>query len=135
MPTTWKFYADAGGTTEVTTLLSQQAQGGAPADRKVYFMSLASLKTLQAASAPGADPITVTPEDTNTEGGMPASAVKLALSAAGLDSAVGGAPLTIGTTLNSGTAGAREIHVRIDFNPTVAVYSDVRLTTNAVQEA
>lgn len=135
MSTTFAFYADAGLTT-LATGGAAIASIGSTADRVLRFGSPATDKTLQAASNPGTDPITITPTDGAPGSGIEASAIRLALSAAGLDSATPGAALNIGTTLNSGTAGAVTVYVRTARGSLgIGNYADLSLVTNAVVEA
>lgn len=135
MSTTWNFYADAGLTTLVTGGATV-ASGSSPTDRIVYFGSPDTGKTLQAASAPGTDPIIIGVTDANAGTGAPSTAIKLALSFGGLASATPGATLAVGTTLNSGPAGAILIYVRTTQGAlTVGTYTDLSLETNAVVEA
>lgn len=135
MPTTWGFYSDPGLTTPVSngaTLID----GAGPADRVIYFGSAAAGKTLQAASLPGTDPITVSPADSTAGSGAAVENIKLALTAGGLDAAVAGAALTVGTTLSSGVGGAIPIYVRtLQGTLDVGIYDDISLTTNGLVEA
>jgi hypothetical protein len=137
MAVTWKIYADAGLTTELTTLsLQNTTLGGSYADAVVYFGSVASGKTLQASSAPGTDPVQITVVDSTGGSGLAASAVKLALSAGGLAGATGGAALTVGTTLSSGVANAIPVYVRVASGiATPGTYTDVSLRSTLVIEA
>lgn len=61
---------------------------------------------LEADSDPGIDPIAVSIVDSAPGGGVEASHIKLALSEAGLASAVAGNPVNLGSSINSGAAGA-----------------------------
>lgn len=135
MSTTWNFYADA-GLTALAVGGAAIASVGSTQDRVLRFGSPATDKTLQAASNPGTDPVTITPADAAPGSGIEASAIQLALSAAGLDSATPGAPVVVGTTLNSGAAGAVLIYVRTARGALgVGNYADISLVTNAVIEA
>ena len=108
--------------------------GAGPTDRIVYFGPPAAGKTLQAASAPGTDPVQISVEDVAAGAGIAATAIKLALTAGGLDSAVAGAPLSIGTSIASGSSVA--IFVRTTQGVLgVGLYEDLSLTSNAVVEA
>jgi hypothetical protein len=137
MAVTWQFYADAGLTVPLTTLSAQQSSAGGAVDLLIYFGSTASGKSLQASSSPGVDPIQITPTDADGAGtNLAATAIKLALSAGGLTSATGGAALTVGTTLTSGTAGAVPVYVRLDSGTsTLGTYTDLSLDTNALIES
>jgi hypothetical protein len=137
MAVTWQFYSDAGLTVPLTTLSAQQSSAGGAVDSLIYFGSAASGKSLQASSSPGVDPIQITPTDADGGGvNLAATAVKLALSAGGLTSATGGAALTVGTTLTSGTGGAVPVYVRLDSGTsTLGTYTDLSLDTNALIES
>lgn len=129
------FFSDAGLTVPLVGGATL-TDGMAPTDRKIYLGSPSSGVTLQAASAPGSDPVTVAPADAAPGEGIEAVAIALALSAVGLDSAVAGAALIVGTTLSGGAAGAVEIYVRTSQGSlVVGSYSGLSLTTNAVVEA
>ena len=133
MSLTFAFWADAGMTVPNAAGATVTA-GAGPTDRIVYFGSPASGKVLQAASAPGTDPVQVSIADANAGTGIAATALKLALTAGGLNTAVAGEPLSIGTTINSGASLA--VYVRTTQGALgVGVYEDLSLTTNAVVEA
>lgn len=133
MSLTFAFWADA-GMSVANAAGATVVDGAGPTDRIVYFGSPASGKTLQAASDPGVDPVQISVEDASPGTGIAATAIKLALSAGGLDTAVAGDPLTIGTTINSGASIA--IYVRTTQGALgVGLYEDLSLTTNAVVEA
>lgn len=131
-----KFYADAGLTSELTGLSFTRADDGSSAadSRVVYLGSTASGKTFTAQD--GTSPVKVQIVDSNTGAGVPASAVKLALSSGGLDSATGGAELSVAASVQSGTANAKAIHIRVETGAlAIGNYSDLSLTTNALAEA
>ena len=135
MSLTFAFWADAGMTVPNASGATV-TDGAGPTDRIVYFGSPASGKTLQAASAPGTDPVQISIADANANAGsgIAVTALKLALTAGGLDTAVAGDPLSIGTTISSGASLA--IYVRTTQGALgVGVYEDLSLTTNAVVEA
>lgn len=132
-----QFYSDAGLTTPATGIfVTQAADGAAPAeDRVVYLGSTASGKKFRANSDPGVDPIIVSVADAASGSGVQATHVKLATTAGGLDTALGGQALALGTQLLSGVANAQAVHVRID-TPALAVgvYNDISLTLNTLVE-
>lgn len=131
--TTYKFFSDAGMTAELTSLPITVSTLGGSVDGVIYFGSPVAGKTLQAASAPGVDPVTVVAADADTGAGLAASTIKLALSAGGLATAVGGAPLTLGTTIASGAAIA--VFWRFTTGASAAgVHTDLSLTTNMLVE-
>ncbi len=126
---TWKLYADAGLTVDLTAGwdVAQPLAGGA-VDVQAWFGSTAAGLTLQAASAPGFDPITLAPVDAASGSGIETSMVRLATSAGGLDSATPGAPLTIGVTLSSGVENAVPVWLRVDAGALAAgLYADMSL--------
>lgn len=131
---TWKFYADAGMTAQLASLPLQLPDTGGSVEAIIYFGSPSSGKTLQAASGPGTDPITITPADSAGGSGLAASSVQLALSYAGLAAATPGAGVAVGSTLASGAAVA--VFARLTLGATaVGSYADLSLETNAVIEA
>ena len=133
MSLTFAFWADAGMTVP-NTAGATLVDGGSPTDRILYFGSPVAGKTLQAASAPGTDPVQVEVNDTNGASGAPASAVRLALTAGGLDTATPGAALSLGTSITSGTAIA--VFVRTTQGAlAVGSYADLQLRTVAVVES
>lgn len=135
MSTTFGFYADAGLTVPLTTGGVTQVIGGGAVDRLIYFGSATAGKQLQAVSDPGVDPVQVTIFDANVASGIESSAIKLALSSGGLDTAVAGDPITLGTTLQSGSANAVALYVRTDSGiSSTGTYSDLALQVNDVVE-
>ena len=88
------------------------------------------------ADDPYVNEFTITPNDTQPAAEAGIEWVKLALTEAGLDSAVAGAPLTItsGGTLTSGAAGAKQIWIRmqpVGTPPWPEVdYDDIELVAN-----
>lgn len=135
MSVSWQFFVDPGLAVPLAELSAAVVAGG-HTDARVHFGSLAPTRRLQAASDPGVDQITVSVEDAATGTGMPATSVKLALTQAGLDAAVGGAALAIGAARLSGVDGALAIWVRVDAGATaLGEYTDLRLVTNNVIEA
>ncbi len=105
------WYADAGLTVPLTRGDFARGSSAAPVDRLVYFGSPASGKQLQNAGDPGVDPLLVTIVG---GGDVPASDVYLALTAPGLNTATGGAALSIGATILSGPSNAVAVFARID---------------------
>lgn len=130
----FSFYTDAALTTELQSavVFVQDVADPQPQDRVIWLGSPDSAKTLFDAADPGGAAITVSVHDAALSGGMPASAVKLAASAFGLDSAVAGAPLALGVSIAGGVAGAREIHIRVDWAASTGVFTDVSLLTSEV---
>lgn len=114
MSTTWKWYSDAGLTVPLTRADFVRTSNAVAVERRLYFGSTAVGKKLQAASDPGGDQLQLAVADATTGEGVEASDIALALSSGGLATATPGAPVSIGTTLYSGVAGAIEVFVSID---------------------
>lgn len=126
----FRFYADKALTTpvnrlSVVTLLS--AGDPEPVSAVVYFGSQDATAELFAASA-GDITISVA-----AGGDIPASAVRLALSEAGLASAAGGAALNIGFPVAGGAGGALAVWVAVDVDGAVGRYT-ISLQTSEVVE-
>lgn len=136
------FYSDAALTTQLQTgtplAVSQNLTTGAdPVDSIIYFGSPTTAGTVEAVDAadPGVNDITLSVADAASGSGQPATAVRLALSAGGLDTATPGAALAIGASVLSGAVNAVAIHVRIDDQTdTVGVYTDLSLTCSEITE-
>lgn len=131
-----KFYSDAGLTTEITSLAyTRNTDGSAAADdRVIYVGSVASGKTFTATDA--VSDVMLQVVDSNSGTGVPASAVKLALTSGGLSTAVGGDPLSLGASVLSGSANSVPVHVRL-LTGVLAIgnYVDIKLQTNGLTEA
>ena len=104
-------------------------------DVQIWFGSATASRKARASSNPGVDQIAVTIADSATGSGEPASAVKLATSQGGLDSATAGASLNIGTQVLSGSGNAVSFWVRID-DATLATgaYTDLSLSASIVED-
>lgn len=108
----------------------------APVDKQIWFGSTNSAIKTQANSNPGTDSITVAPADAAAGSGQPTTAVKLALSQAGLASATAGASLALGTAVSGGVANAIAFWVRLDDQTAVlGAYTDLSLTTNILLDS
>lgn len=111
-------YLDASLTTPATVPLAfqQDDQGDTPAHQRQFFIGSTDETgtVFEAASDPGVDQITLSITDAASGSGQPASSIKLALTQVGLASATGGAALNLGTSIESGIAGAVEIWVQWD---------------------
>ncbi|TVO53862.1 hypothetical protein [Denitromonas halophila] len=115
MSTTFDIYANAGLTTALTAGIPfAQVASGSATDVLVYFGSQTPGKTLQAASSPGFDQITLTPDDVSSGSGVETSMIRLASTALGLDSATPGAAINLGVTLTSGDTNAIPVWIRVD---------------------
>lgn len=132
---TWAFFADSGLTVPATGGAAV-ASNGTSTDRLIWFGSPVAGKTLQAATSPGAANVQILVTDSAPGSGVEASAIRLALSSAGLSSATPGAALSVGTTLSSGPAGAVPVYVRSSRGALgVGVYPGLSLTTSSVIES
>lgn len=136
MTTSLKFYTDATLSTELTIATIQQlADGSSPdTDIEVYLGSTETGKTFQANSSPGVDNIEVSIVDANPGSNIENSDIKIATTSGGLDAAVAGDPISLGTALTSGVANAQAIHIR-SLTPALAITnSDISITTNEIIE-
>lgn len=127
----FQFFADSGLTVPIDAdnrLEFVQAASGSAVDAVLFYGSPDATKKLQKASNPGVDDLTVQIVDADAETGLAITAAKLALSAAGLDTATPGAALDIGPTINGGAVNAVAIFVRMDAaTATPAVFEDLEL--------
>lgn len=136
MAITFGFFSDAALTTPVVARIPFVQADSSPAavDKVVYFGSPQANRVAQANSNPGTDPIVVSVTDGAGGAGSPASDVKLALSAAGLSSAIGGAPLNLPANIDSQSAIAIYIRV-LDTTHAIGLNNDLSLTTNVLRES
>ncbi|RBP74114.1 hypothetical protein DET64_105240 [Marinobacter nauticus] len=138
MPLSLKIYNDAALSSVLPKLTALQRTDGAtgPVDFVFYLGSTVSGKRFQAASNPGVDNILISVADSNPVGGQGVGAIKLAASSAGLDSAVAGAALDLGSEILSGASNAVEVHVRVEATDlTEGTYTDLSLQTNNLVES
>lgn len=130
------FYSDPAMTTPLTllSLLSLfDGSSGEAVTGVVYFGNPASGKLLLPAEDAAIE-ISVTDSASGT--GLPASAVKLALTEAGLASATPGAALSLGASRTSGAGNQVEVWVAVDTGAApVGDYLDLGLVTNSIVEA
>lgn len=134
---TFGFFSDASLKTPIEARLQFIQESSVPtqADKVIYFGSPEVGHVVKATSNPGTDPILVSVADALPAGGNPSTDVRLALSAAGLDTATGGADLDLGVELASGVSGAVAIHMRvIDSTGVVGKKVDLSLITNDLTE-
>lgn len=139
---TFQFYTDAGLTTpKVGPLAVSEAFDGStgPIDTVLYYGSTNAARSLRNAASPGTGQVTVSIVDAATGSGQPAGIIKLASTQGGLAAATAGAPLNLGTVINGGSAGAKQVWVRIDItlaggNLALGTYTDLSLVTNSVVE-
>lgn len=128
MSSTFAFFADAGLTAPMTRADFVRGSTAVAVDKIVYFGSPATGKKLQNVNDPGVDALEVSAVDAASGSGVEVANIKLALTAGGLASATGGAPLSIGTTLLSGSANAVAVYVRLTSAITTAGnYDDTSL--------
>jgi hypothetical protein len=135
MAGTFKFYTDASLTVALSTSLKAS---GTTTDFHLWFGSAetADAYQVEAESDPGVDQISVSITDTTPGSGHEATAVKLALTEAGLATAVAGDPLDIGTSVASGAANAVEVWVRVtDAVGSLATSTELGLTTHDLVES
>lgn len=131
-----KFYADAGLTTQITSLAYTRNTDGSTAaeDRVVYVGSVAAGKTFTATD--GVSDVLLQVVDSDAGGGVPATAVKLASSSGGLAAAVAGAALSLGASVLSGSGNSLAVHVRLLTGVLpVGNYLDVKFQTNPLTES
>ena len=103
-----------------------------PTPAVVYFGSTEVGRTL---TNYGGGEITVAAVDAAPASGLPASAVLLALSEAGLATATGGDSLEIGELLTSGAENSVAVWVAVDASADVGNYTDLSLVTSQVVES
>lgn len=139
MPATFGLFHDAALTQPINSgnpiAVSQDSDLSLPpTDKVVYFGSAAAAKKVQDATAPGVTPITVSPVSVGSGPGPATTEIKLALSSGGLASAVAGAGLEIGTTINSGVGNAIPIYMRQTSVVTgVGVYPDSMVPNKGIE--
>lgn len=129
------FYADPAMTTPVTTLPIVSlfdGTAGAAAATVVYFGNPTAGYELAAETD---EQIEVAVVDASSGAGLPATAVKLALTEAGLATATAGAALEIGAVLSSGAGNQVSIWIAIATGAAaVGDYTDLSLGTNTLLE-
>lgn len=131
----FSFFADPALTTPLTTLaMTTMLDGDAvlPSPAVVYFGSPDADRTL---TNYGGGEITVSAVDASPASGLPASAVLLAMSEAGLASATGGEALEIGASLASGAENCVAIWVAVDATAAIGTYTDLSIQHSPVVES
>jgi hypothetical protein len=134
MAGTFGFFTNAALTVALSTSLKAS---GASTDFRIWFGSAQTEDAYKAEanSDPGVDQIEISVTDSAPATGHATTAVKLALTEGGLPTAVGGDPLDIGTSVNSGAANAVEVWVRVaDVIGSLATDTTLGLTTNTLIE-
>lgn len=134
MALSFGFFSDPALTTRIAelALFFDVTAPSVAHDRTVYFGSPVAGRVAVDAAAPWVDDIHVGVASGGA--GVPASAVKLALSSAGLATAVGGSALAIGPEVESGVAGAVPVFVRIQVSAAVGEYVNLGLATQTIAE-
>lgn len=127
-------YTDAALTTPLVGALTvlQRTDNSLPAaDLQLWLGHNNAAEKIQADSDPGVDQIALSVIDANAGAGNPTTAVKLATTKVGLDSAVAGDPLNAGVEIAGGAGGAFEFWIRVeDQTDTVGTYTDLSVETN-----
>lgn len=131
------FYADAGLTLPLEKLTFQQAADGSAAafDAVAYFGAPVVGSKVEAESDPGVDPVYIAFADATAGVGVTPLHARLGLTSGDLATSLAGEPLSLGTEVLSGVAGAVAVHVRVD-TPALAVgrYTDVSLVLPTLLE-
>lgn len=128
MALTFGFYLDPAMTTPILSPLQfvQDNQNPAPVDKVVYFGSPNPLRVAKSSSGPDIAPVILTPT------GPAAGDVRLALSAAGLNTSTPGAALTLGLAIAGGSAVP--LHMRAADTTGTSGRRAMTLTTNTIAE-
>jgi hypothetical protein len=130
-------YTDAGLTVNfdpASHTIEVSAINGSSGDGVLYFGTPTAGNKIEASSDPGVDPIQISIADSDELTGPDAEDIKLAVTSAGLDTAVGGAALSIGATVLGGSANAVPIYVRWTNGTGAGEYTDISLTITDRQE-
>lgn len=125
-------YKDAGLTVtfdDASDTLGASAVNGASADGVFYVGIDDDTLAIQAASNPGVDPLTVSIADAAPGSNVETTHMKLAVSQAALDAAVGGDPLNLGASINGGAVNAVPVWYRWtnSVGGGVATYTEITL--------
>lgn len=138
MAITFGFFTDSALTTALSgNLVAQQNADGSsdPVDFTLYLGSTTASRKIEADSDPGVANIAISVVDSASGSGHPATEVKLATTLGGLDTATGGDPLTLGTSILSGSGNAQVVYVRVDDTTGVIGNStELSITTNTLRE-
>jgi hypothetical protein len=116
---TWKLYNDPAGTQVFSGTLpfvTYSDNPGVPQDGVLYCLEKEldpiDNGAYRMVAADGGN-LLLYPSDLNPGTGHEVTEIKLATSAAGLDTAIAGAPLSLGPQLYSGVSNAVAVHVRV----------------------
>lgn len=136
MALSFQLFADAQLTNPLTSLTATHLVGsGSAVDQRVFFGSAESNVKVQVASDPGVADILLSIADADPGAGHEPSAVRLATTQAGLDSATPGQALNLGPEVLSGEANAVEVWIRrIDETGEVGLSSELSLETQTLEE-
>lgn len=129
------FFSDSGLSTAAARMTALQASDGTapPVDVVAYLGDPDGSRIWKTASDPGVDDIVVSIEDAESGTSLLPSVVRMALAQEGLDSATPGESLTIGTTVDGGSANAVAVWLRFDSNVFAAgIYDNLSLAVNAL---
>lgn len=129
-------YIDAGLTQQFDTSspLTASAINSGSGDGVFWIGDPDDTIKIQADSDPGIDQIVVSIADADGGTGVAASAIKLALTSAGLGSATGGASLNVGATILGGAANAVPVYFRWSNAVGSGTYTDISLEITARRE-
>ena len=97
---------------DATDFAFAQAVNGSSGDGSFWVGTPTATNKLEAASDPGVDPIEIAIADGSPGGGVEATHIKLALTEAGLDTATGGAALSLGAQILGGAGNAVRVWYR-----------------------
>lgn len=124
----FRFFSDPALTAPLTSLPLANLVGAGPVPAVIYFGNPVAGTVLSG------DPITVSVVDAQTGSGLPATAVRVALSEGDLESA--GQSVSLGATLLAGVDGAVAIWLLADTGAAAAGwYTDLTITTSLVVES
>lgn len=117
-----------------TMQIELSAIDGSSGDAVIYFGTPTAANKIEATSDPGVDPLQLTVVDANAGTGVAVGAIKLAVTSAGLDSATGGAALSLGATVLGGAANAVPVHIRWANTVGEGEFTDISLEITAREE-
>lgn len=104
MATTFKLWNDSAMTDEFDFAGGDKIITDANGDFRLYFGSTDATRKVEESTSPGINNILLTPTDSAPGSGHEASEIKLATTQGGLTGASSGAALSLGQTINGGTA-------------------------------
>lgn len=115
MALTFGFYSDPALTTPAPAVLAvpQSRLAPPPADMCLWFGSPEAARICKSQAGTGTAPIVVSVVNATPGSNAPVGNVRLALTAAGLDSATPGAALSLPTEVLGGADNALPVHIRV----------------------